>query len=260
MQQSKTLRRVLNVFLKKLLPAKSIQGLRDIRSLSRSTLYLFRSRISKVLGQAKPDIADDIWYQLQFKPKEAFKFYGIPVPNLPPDEVQVRFTGRMSHDNMRQAFSFYQYVRRVTQLGKVGSPKILDFGGGWGRIARLFLRDTSPERISIADCLGDSIHWLQATNNPCNIIKNETFPPISGLGDDFDLIYAFSVFSHLSESYQNAWVDYLMNRLRPGGYLVFTTRGHQFLEYMKGLHDAGIINDLTKRLPDPKELSERYKN
>jgi hypothetical protein len=157
-----------------------------------------------------------------------------------------------------QAFSFYQYIRSVCQFNRINSPKVLDFGGGWGRIARLFLRDTKPELITIADCLSDSIHWLRVTNNPCNVIKNDPFPPITGLDTPYDVIYAFSVFSHLSEKYLNAWVDYLINCLRPGARLVITTRGHHFIDHLKRCHSEGVVHDLARHLPNPEELSARY--
>ena len=245
-------------FLRRLLPPKGLQALRGIRRRSSHFRLFLRSKILRAFRWPMPPIADGIWYELQFKPAEALKYYGIPVPGLPPDDVQIRFTGRTSQDNLKQAFSFYQYVCRVCQLNKINSPKVLDFGGGWGRIARLFLRDTKPELITVADCLSDSIKWLRMTSNPCNIIKNDPFPPIVGLDAGYDVIYAFSVFSHLSENYLNAWVDYLITYLRPGARLVITTRGHHFIDSLKRRHSEGIVDDLTKTLPNPEEVSARY--
>jgi hypothetical protein len=207
---------------------------------------------------AKASIPDSLWYQLQFTPAEGLKRFGIPIPSLPPDDVQMGYTGRTGHINLQQAFSFYLYLSSVCHLQDMDSPKILDFGGGWGRIARFFLRDTKCDRITVADCLSDSVHWLRQTNNPCRIVKNDPFPPIVGLGADFDVIYAFSVFSHLSEEYQNAWFDYLLSCLRPGGYLVVTTRGHQFIEILKSYHSQHLVNRLTTNLPMPEVLSARY--
>ena len=158
---------------------------------------------------------------------------------------------------MIQAFSFYQYVCAVCQLNKIDSPKVLDFGGGWGRIARFF-RDTNPELITIADCLSDSIHWLRITNIPCIVIKNDPLPPIVGLNAGHHVIYAYSVFSHLSEKYLEGWMDYLITRLRPGAHLVITTRGHQFIDHLKRQCSEGIVDYLTKNLPNPEELSARY--
>jgi hypothetical protein len=247
-------------FLKRLLPPKGLQALRNARCRTRDFRFFIWSEILRVFRRPRPLISDRIWYELQFKPLDALKYYGIPVPSLPPGDVQIRFTGNTGQDNLMQAFSFYQYICSVCQLNQINSPKVLDFGGGWGRIARFFLRDTKPELITIADCLSDSIQWLRMTNNPCTIIKNDPFPPIVGLDAGYDVIYAYSVFSHLSEKYLNAWVDYLITCLRPEARLVITTRGHQFIHHLKRQYSEGIVDDLTKYVPNPEELSARYAN
>jgi hypothetical protein len=210
------------------------------------------------------DIDDDAWFELQLRPEDAHRECGIVLPALPPDEVQLGFTARCGRDNLQQAFNFYRHVSAVCKLAETPTPRILDFGGGWGRIARFFLRDTTPDRITIADCMGEAVHWLNATGNPCRIIKNDPRPPIAGLGEPLDLIYAFSVFSHLSEEYFHAWVDYLMGQLRPGGCFVFTTRGMQFIEQLDRLRrEDSTPRDVLRHyqaLPDAGELRRRYVN
>lgn len=212
-------------------------------------------------------IDDDTWFELQFSPEDALRRYGIVLPAFPPDDVQLGFTGRSGRSNLQQAFSFYRYVCAVCRLKDLREPRILDFGGGWGRISRFFLRDTKPEFIFVADCMSEAVHWLHATGNPCNIIKNEPRPPIGGLGEPLELTYAFSVFSHLSEDYLHAWITYLMDWLRPNGYLVFTTRGHQFIDYVEQLQRKtsplhGILQEhqtrLQQRLPAAQELRRRH--
>jgi hypothetical protein len=203
-------------------------------------------------------IDDETWFDLQLRPADARRKYGIPLPELPPDEVQLAFTARAGYVNLQQAFSFYRYVRSVCRLGR--RPTILDLGAGWGRIARFFLRDTKPQRIVVVDCMSEAIRWLHATRNPCRIIANEAMPPIAGLDTSFDLIYAFSVFSHLSEPALHAWITYLFEALRAPGYLVFTTRGFQFIDQLEELHrDGGSAHArLRESLPLPPELRARH--
>jgi hypothetical protein len=87
-------------------------------------------------------IDDQTWFELQFNPEETRAKYHIPMPDLPPDEVQLGFTARTGRVNLQQAFDFYQYVVSKCELRTKRQPRILDFGGGWGRISRFFLRDT----------------------------------------------------------------------------------------------------------------------
>jgi hypothetical protein len=172
----------------------------------------------------------------------------------------MRYTARAGRDNLRQAFNFYKYVCSACKLSEVNEPRILDFGGGWGRISRFFLRDARPEHIYIADCMIDAIYRLHATGNPCKILKNDPLPPIVGLDTQFDVIVAFSVFSHLSEPFLRAWLTYLMDCLHPEGYLVFTTRGRQFIDQLDQLHrdSLSIHSYLRDKLPPPQEVRERY--
>jgi len=225
----------------------------------RSSLSLLQLKLSTLNGRRKVSIDEDTWFELQFRPKEALKYLGIKLPKLPPDEIQKRFTASSGRNNLRQAFSFYEYVRSACKLSAINEPKILDFGGGWGRISRFFLRDTKPEHIWIVDCLSDSIHWLKETGNPCNIVKNNPLPPISDFNKSFfDLIYCFSVFSHLNEKFFNEWLKYFIHILRPGGHLIFTTRGNQFIDHLERLLFEKRPSKLMEYLPHPGQMKLLY--
>ncbi len=214
-------------------------------------------------------INDDEWFELQFRPEEAFKKYGVKLPALPSDEIQIGFTGSSGLFNMRQAFSFYKYVCSVCQISNIREPLILDFGGGWGRISRFFLRDTKPESIFIAETREYAIDCLRKYAAGCSIIHNQPRPPIPGLPGQLDLACAYSVFSHLSEEYFQAWVNYLLSVLRPGGYLVFTTRGQFFINHLEHLHSKTekpheVLEEYVRRmleeLPSPEEIRRHYLN
>lgn len=203
---------------------------------------------------------DDKWFEVQLRPQKASEGFQVTLPSLPPDDVQLRFTGMTGRQNLQQAFYFYKYACEVSGLDQLKCPRILDFGGGWGRISRFFLRNTKPEFIWITDCLSDSIYWLSETRNPCNIIKNAAFPPIAGLSERFNLIYSYSVFSHLSPQATEAWLKYLMELLLPGGFLVITTRGSAFITYLKNEQRKKNVSFIAEIMPPAEELSARYEN
>jgi SAM-dependent methyltransferase len=214
-------------------------------------------------------IDDDEWFELQFSPDLALRKYGIGLPALPSDDVQLGFTGQCGRPNLQQAFSFYRYVSSACQINQTSEPRILDFGGGWGRVSRFFLRDTKPERIYIAETREYAIECLRATGDLSHVIHNQPLPPISGLTEQFDLAYAYSVFSHLSEEYFHAWINYLLGVLRPGGYLAFTTRGQFFINHLEHLHKdtdkpharlEEHIRRLREEMPLPEEIRRRYVN
>ncbi|MFC3323147.1 class I SAM-dependent methyltransferase [Mesorhizobium cantuariense] len=164
---------------------------------------------------------------------------------------------------MRQAFDFYVHMRTVCHLDQVRQPKVLDFGGGWGRVSRLFLRDTKPRNIYLAETRASTVQLLKDLNAPYTVIHNAPPPPIIGLPNDLDLVFAYSVFSHLSEKYFLDWMAYFLNVLKPGGHVVFTSRGHYFIRHLQHLHAreeaadptlAEHIRRLKQMMPHPDQI------
>jgi hypothetical protein len=158
----------------------------------------------------------------------------------------------------------------VAHVNDIREPRILDFGGGWGRISRFFLRDMKPECIFIAEVREYAIECLRTYAAGCNVIHNQPRPPIIGLAGLFDLVYAYSVFSHLSEEYFHAWIKYLLGVLRPGACLVFTSRGQMFIDHLEDLQRQSLlqpheapgeeVRKLREELPLPQEIRRRYLN
>jgi SAM-dependent methyltransferase len=59
---------------------------------------------------------------------------------------------------------------------------------------------------------------------------NELEPPLDYGASRFDFVYAVSVFTHLDEDLQRAWMDDLLRVLRPGGVLYLTLHGRGRLD------------------------------
>jgi len=94
-------------------------------------------------------ITDEEWFELQFHRDVALQKYAIEIPDLPADDIQLGYTGQTGRSNLQQAFSFYKHLRVTCGMEEVSSPRVLDFGGGFGRISRLFLRDTKVDQILV---------------------------------------------------------------------------------------------------------------
>jgi ubiquinone/menaquinone biosynthesis C-methylase UbiE len=58
-------------------------------------------------------------------------------------------------------------------------------------------------------------------------------PPLIFGDESFDLVYAISVFSHLTAPLQIGWRNELRRVLRPGGLLLLTTQGSSYLRVLK---------------------------
>jgi SAM-dependent methyltransferase len=58
---------------------------------------------------------------------------------------------------------------------------------------------------------------------------NDVSPPLTYDDASFDLVYAFSVMTHLPVELQHAWMRECRRVLEPGGYLLITTLGGYYL-------------------------------
>jgi hypothetical protein len=220
--------------------------------------YWGRVALRKLVGLGPPNSDDAFWLECNLSPGHGRKYTRLPIPDLPPDNIQERFTGMSGRRNLMQAFEFYNFAREQSGLASKAAPLVLDFGGGWGRISRFFLRDTKAENIWLSDVLSDSHQWLRDTGAKFQRVKNEPLPPVPRLPQGFDLIFAYSVFSHLSEQYFNSWINYLLSHLGEDGRLVFTSRGDQFIKYLPALEQHRKSKGEQSYLPPPADIATRY--
>ena len=103
--------------------------------------------------------------------------------------------------------------------------RILDFGCGAGRTLRHFLEEAETGEFFGCDIDGPSIAWLaENMSPPLHAFPNEETPPLALEGDSFDLVWAISVFTHISDHWA-AWLVELHRVLREGGLLVATILG-----------------------------------
>ena len=185
------------------------------------------------------------------------------LPAMPNEMTQVRFTGLKGDATMIRAFDAYALVKQLSEkyLSRIsGLHSILDFGCGWGRMIRFFLKDLDPSRIWGVDCLTSIIEVCQQTNRWCNFSVVDPVPPTPFPDEKFDLIYSFSVFSHLSETVHHQWLLEFNRLLRPGGLLITTTMGRQFIEYCSTLRQAqgSRSGEIAKVFPNTEQSLSEY--
>ena len=190
-------------------------------------------------------ISDQKWLEANLNPALPVARQ-LAIPDLPPEEVQLRFTGRTGQANLQQAFDFYRFVLANMPERGIGHQRLLDFGGGWGRVLRFFLREFPPDQLVLADCLSDAIQCARSLHSPFTTIHNGVYPPLPFPKRSVGLCYAFSVFSHLPERLCCDWLQYLATLLHPGGRLIITTRGRAQIDYLESLERA---NAPHPRLP-----------
>lgn len=105
---------------------------------------------------------------------------------------------------------------------------LLDWGCGCGRILRHWA-GLEATRVCGCDINPKMVEWCNEHLPFADASVNDLFPPLPYADSTFDLVYAFSVMTHLSEELQHAWMDECNRVLKPGGYLLFSTLGEYFV-------------------------------
>ncbi len=149
------------------------------------------------------------------------------LPTLPTDEQQLRYTGSRGRWTLAEAFAFYQVVSSESPRDR--SSAALDFGCGWGRITRCFIKDYPKDKLFGVDPSPEMIEVCRVTDPWATFNAIDLLPPIDLPDGSLDLIFAFSVFSHLTEQVHLEWLREFSRLLRRGGHLVVTTRERNFI-------------------------------
>lgn len=148
------------------------------------------------------------------------------LPPNPPAELQAKFVGLSFEPAFVEAYSFVAVVRdKLATLGFTSledSERIIDFGSGWGRISRMLLRSVAPTNLYALDVDPEMTALMNVSLPGVNSVTVTPNPPTI-LGDaTFDGLFAFSVFSHLTEKTHIAWAKEFGRIIRPGGFCAVT--------------------------------------
>jgi SAM-dependent methyltransferase len=127
---------------------------------------------------------------------------------------------------------------------------ILDFGCGCGRVMRHWT-DLINTTVFGTDMNPKMIAWCKQNIPFAQFDTNDSVPPLSYSDHKFNFIYALSVFSHLSEPMQFAWMDELHRALQENGFLLFTVRGQRYFSRLDPDEKEKFRNEkIVVRNPD----------
>jgi 2-polyprenyl-3-methyl-5-hydroxy-6-metoxy-1,4-benzoquinol methylase len=177
--------------------------------------------------------------------------HGDRLPRFPDATLQANTTGLSGEAAVRQAAAFHEDV--VSAMAKAGTPlrpgmPVLDFGCGWGRISRMFMRDVSVRDIHGIDVDPEFIALCKDLFGSDNFTTCAPMPDGSLPAESFDLVVAYSVFSHLSMPAATAWLHEFHRILKPGGFVGFTTRHESFFAYLDWARTAPGVEGYTRAL------------
>jgi len=158
----------------------------------------------------------------------------VSIRALPPASIRYHANGS------RDLYSFLEVGKQcksdiIEALKKINRNldsfhDILDFGCGCGRTLLWLARPSSPSLFYGTDIDADAISWCQKNLKFIKCDTNAEVPPLKYPSSSFDLVYAISVFSHITEDYQFRWLDELKRIMKPSGILLISLHGRNVWE------------------------------
>ena len=230
----------------------------DIEELRNSVNMLRLTTILNSTPEGTPPrrlfdgVDDEFWFWVHTEGYRRSELLRQILPGVPDEKTQLRYVGAIGDDALRRGLNGSRVFKELYEdmAGDFSACRnVLDFGCGWGRVIRFFLKDIDHSKLWGIDVSEKAVKFCQQSFKWCNFSLVDPFRPTEFSDGQFDFIYAFSVFSHLSEDMQRRWLEELERILAPGGVIVATTWGREFITRCREMRKAKDLNAVTKHLP-----------
>lgn len=202
-----------------------------------------KQRVKRIPARVMEKIFDSAYFMRtgKVKMKDDIRRYaeetGV-IPDIHPDDFifqfVVKFPGFMTNE---QAVKYYFHdgassAKKLSnllfsQLDVKRSPdtSFLEFASGYGCVTRHLTRELAPLNLVSCDIHAAACTFIESTMGVKTILS-ATKPENLGIKDNsFDVVFALSFFSHMPERTWGRWLKTLFDKVKPGGYLIFTTHG-----------------------------------
>ena len=199
---------------------------------------------------------DDLYYHFtrarNYRRNRSFKKMNPAVPV--PDDYTLFETYRLDYqhyyyDGRKTAVSVLDQLR---EFSNINHKAILEWGCGPARIIR-HLPSLAPGNDWFGcDYNEDTINWCSNNIQGVHFSKNELEPPLPYSDQSFDIVYAVSVFTHLSKQNHFDWMEEIHRVVKPDGLFLLTTQGESFLSKLtKSERDRFNILSIGNRSASP---------
>lgn len=149
-------------------------------------------------------------------------------------------SGRTSSEKIRDLIAELQGATVVD--GKIVDPMtILDFASGYGCVTRHF-KNVIPQGRLVAIDIHDKAMYFNTAHLGVQAVVSDVNPARVNPFFQFDFVFALSFFSHMPKERIGPWLGKLVQFVKTGGLLMFTTHGttthRDHLAHMKVDHDG----------------------
>jgi len=183
--------------------------------------------ILREVGIKNPTVEDWLWLNFKgIKENSELKKFVAPFPPL---DLIHNVSGLDNElDFASHGVDIYRALDQASSVPWDNFNKVLDFGSGCGRVARMFKGHNME--LNCVDIDSRHIEWIKNNLSYVTSKVNMVNEPLPYDDDMFDCIYSISVLTHVNENYQ----DFLLNELsrisKPEAYLFLTVHGKRALE------------------------------
>jgi SAM-dependent methyltransferase len=181
----------------------------------------------------------DAWGELLWMmPDHKYPRLSKLLPLMSSESVQNAWTGTSGKILLNQTIPFVRYLLSVSKWRpkQNSSFKVLDYGCGYGRISRLLLKYVEVHELFGADPWQESIDLVHQAGFGSNFKLTDEVPSELPFElNSFDLIWAFSVFTHLSPQVAKQSLETLSRYLTDDGVLVITIRPIEYWDMRNDL-------------------------
>ena len=179
------------------------------------------------------------------------------------DALKYRLGGRTLFRRFEAA------LKAATGQGFEAARSVIDWGCGPGRLAMHVIDQLGPESVTGFDIVETSIAFADGLH-PGRFKVCGTEPPLPFDSGAADVLYGFSVFTHIPRALLPAWMAEVARVLRPGGIALVTTlselayahfRAHEPTAEYERWRAAGVWDDYRNdQLKDTNVDADYYRN
>lgn len=103
---------------------------------------------------------------------------------------------------------------------------VLDFACGYGRITRHLVDNFAD--VCVADLEFEMLRFQKEHLSVEGFLSNVDINRVLWPRRTFDVVFSFSLFTHLNPNIWEEWFWSVLECVKPGGYFIFSTRGVDF--------------------------------
>jgi ubiquinone/menaquinone biosynthesis C-methylase UbiE len=169
---------------------------------------------------------------------------------LPPVKLRHRVHGAFDKESfILNGQTLSNDVERLYASAGIDLSKeftVLDFGVGCGRVINNLSNRFGQWKFYGTDIDSELIKWCKSNLLNIDFTNNASLPPLHYSSRFFDLIYGISVFTHLDEELQHAWLSELKRVSKTGAVLILSVHGKSDVNLLsttrqKELMDHGFL-------------------